>query len=65
MPLRQEAQAGPSTGPTLWCTICHVAGKNVTNNCHLLQNLCRHRNNYSAISINQWAMMNVTTVAMN
>lgn len=37
MPLRQEAPAGPSTGPAPWCVICQVAGKHVTNNCHLLQ----------------------------
>lgn len=37
MPLRQEATMGPSTGPTLWCTIYQVVGKHVTDNCHLLQ----------------------------
>jgi len=37
MPLRPEAQAGPSTGPTLWCTICQVAEKHATDNYHLLQ----------------------------
>jgi len=37
MPLRSEAQAGPSVVPTLWCTICQIGGKHATNNCHLLQ----------------------------
>ena len=37
MPLRKEAQARPSAGPTLWCAICHVAKKHMTNNCHFLQ----------------------------
>jgi len=37
MPLRQEAQAGPSTLPALWCTICQVVGKHVIDNFHLLQ----------------------------
>jgi len=37
IPLRPEAQARPSTGPALWCAICQVTGKHVTNNCHLLQ----------------------------
>ena len=36
MPLRPEAHVGPSTGPVLWCVICQVAGKHVTDNCHLL-----------------------------
>lgn len=37
MPLRLEAQAGPSTAPTLWCAICQIGGKHTTDNCHLLQ----------------------------
>lgn len=37
MPLRSEAQVGPSMGPALWCAICQVAGKHMTDNCHLLQ----------------------------
>jgi len=37
MPLRPEAQVGPSTTPALWCTIFHIGGKHVTDNCHLLQ----------------------------
>lgn len=37
MPLKLEAQAGPSVGLALWRTICQVAGKHMTNNCHLLQ----------------------------
>jgi len=37
MPLRPEAQAGPSVVPTLWCVIYQIAGKHATNNCHLLQ----------------------------
>lgn len=37
IPLRQEAFAGLSAKPVLWCAICHVAGKNVTDNCYLLQ----------------------------
>jgi len=37
MPLRPEAQVGPSAGSALWCAICQVAGKHATNNCHLLQ----------------------------
>jgi len=36
MPLRLEAQ-GLSTGPELWCTICQVVGKHMTENYHLLQ----------------------------
>ena len=35
--LRLEAQAGASTGPALWHSICQVARKHATNNCHLLQ----------------------------
>ena len=37
MPLRLEAQAGPSTMSTLSCAICQVARKHATYNCHLLQ----------------------------
>jgi len=37
IPLRQEAQAGLSMTPTLWCTIFQVGGKHATNNYHLLQ----------------------------
>jgi len=37
MPLRLEAQAGPSEAPALWCVICKVAEKHATDNCHLLQ----------------------------
>lgn len=37
MPLRQEAPAGPSVGPTLWCAICQVAKKHVIDNFHFLQ----------------------------
>lgn len=36
MPLRSEAQAGPSTRPVLWCAIYQVVGKHVTDNYHLL-----------------------------
>jgi len=39
MPLRPEAQVGPSTGPALWCVICQVDGKHVIENCHLLQKI--------------------------
>ena len=38
MPMRLEAQAGASTAPALWCTICEIGGKHATYNCHLLQN---------------------------
>jgi len=37
LPLRQEAQAGPSTVPRLRCVICQIGGKHATDNCHLLQ----------------------------
>ena len=37
MPLRLEAQVGPSAVHDLWCAIYQVAGKHATNNCHLLQ----------------------------
>lgn len=37
MPLRMEAQAGPSARPVLWFTICQVVGRHVTDICHLLQ----------------------------
>lgn len=37
MPLRLEAQSGPSAGSALWCVICQVVGKHTTDNCHLLQ----------------------------
>jgi len=37
MPLRLEAQEGPSVEPALWCAICQVAGKHTTDNCHFLQ----------------------------
>lgn len=43
MPLRPEAQARPSTGPVVWCAIYQVAGKHVTNNCHLLQKFVQTR----------------------
>ena len=36
MPLRPEAQAGPSAAPMLWCAICQIGGKHTTDNCHLL-----------------------------
>lgn len=36
MPLRLEAQAGPSARPALWCVIYEVAGKHATDNFHLL-----------------------------
>jgi hypothetical protein len=65
MPLRQEAPAGPSMGPCAMVCYCQVAGKHVTDNCHLLQNLYRHHNNSSATSANRWAMMSVTVIAMN
>ena len=37
MPLRPEAQVGPSAAPALWCAICQIGGKHTTDNCHLLQ----------------------------
>ena len=37
MPLRPEAQEGPSMVRTLWCAICQIGGKYATYNCHLLQ----------------------------
>ena len=37
MPLRLEAQVGSSVAPTLWCMICQIPGKHMTDNCHLLQ----------------------------
>lgn len=37
MPLRPEAQARPSTVPTLWCRIFQIGGKHAMENCHLLQ----------------------------
>ena len=37
MPLRLEAQTGPSAAPTLWCVIYQIRGKHTTDNCHLLQ----------------------------
>jgi len=62
MPLRPEAQVGPSTGPALWCAIFQVARKHVTDNCHLLQkfvqtsqqifcNFCKLVDQMSTISI--------------
>jgi len=65
MPLRQEAPTGPSMGPTLWCAICQVARKHVTDNCHLLQNFVQNHNNCSVIFANRWATMSATTIAMN
>ena len=52
MHLRLKVEAGSNAGPTLWCAICQVVGKHMTDNCHLLQkfvqtpqelfyNLCR------------------------
>lgn len=35
--MRLEVEAGPSTGPALWCAIRQVVGKYVTSNFHLLQ----------------------------
>ena len=37
MPLRDEAQAGPSVVPTLGCEISQIGGKDTMDNCHLLQ----------------------------
>lgn len=37
MPLRSEAQVGPSATPALWCEICQIGGKHATNYYHLLQ----------------------------
>ena len=37
MPLRPEAQAGPSTVLSLWFSIYQVAEKHAMDNCHLLQ----------------------------
>ena len=37
MPLRPKAQERLSAGPVVWCTICQVGGKHMTNNFHLLQ----------------------------
>ena len=37
MPLRLEAQAGPSAVPTLWCVICQIVGKHDMDNYHSLQ----------------------------
>ena len=37
MPLRLEAQSGPSAVPTLWCVICQIGGKHAIDNFHLLQ----------------------------
>jgi len=37
LPLRPEAQVGPSTVPVLWCVICQIGGKHAIDNCHLLQ----------------------------
>lgn len=36
MPLRVEAQEGPSVAPALWCVIYQVAKKHTMDNCHLL-----------------------------
>lgn len=36
MPLRLEAQAGPSAAPAQWCEICQVGGKHAIDNWHLL-----------------------------
>lgn len=36
MPLRPEAQAGPSARPALWCVIWKVTGKHARDNFHLL-----------------------------
>lgn len=37
MPLRPEAQVGPSAAPALWCAICQIGRKHATENCHLLK----------------------------
>ena len=37
MPLRPEAQAGPSVFIALWCMIYQVGGKHATDNYHMLQ----------------------------
>jgi len=37
MPLRTQAQVGPSATPSLWCTICQIGGKHAMDNYHLLQ----------------------------
>lgn len=41
IPLRSETQVGSSTGPALWCAICQVARKHMTDKCHLLQKLVK------------------------
>lgn len=40
IPLRVEAQTGPSAALALWCVIYQVGGKHTTNNCHLFCNFC-------------------------
>jgi len=37
MPLRLEAQEGPTAMLSLWCAICQIGGKHAMNNFHLLQ----------------------------
>jgi len=37
IPLRLEAQAGPSKMTSLWCMVFKIGGKHTTDNCHLLQ----------------------------
>ena len=37
MPLRPEAQVGPSVRPALWCAICQVERKHAMDNFHFLQ----------------------------
>lgn len=65
MPLRLEAQEGPSVAPVLWCMICQAGGKHTTDNCHLLQKYTQTPNNYFAFFVDQWAMMSILFRAMS
>lgn len=37
VPLKLENIVGTSTGVVPWCVICQITGKNMIDNCHLLQ----------------------------
>lgn len=63
MPLRQEASAGTSTGHN--ALFIRWLENMLQMIAIFYRSLFRSRNNYSLTSVNWWAMMSITTVAMN
>jgi len=61
MPLRPEAQVGPSTVPALWCVIYQKSGKHAT--CY--KSICKLHNSCSATFADQLDMLSILARAMN